>query len=90
MQILLSPLVLVLCILAMAMHFLPLLLPKCYRKIPRCVNICFHIVIYAVFLLRSIPLEEVAFFYLLSLLLYLFAALLEEKCLHAHNGEVEK
>ncbi len=91
MQILSHPLPLILCLFAMALHFLPPLLGGVWRGRMRYVNICLHIALYTVFLFASIPLGEVALFYLVSLLVYLCSVLLLEKSTHSSDEkEVEK
>ena len=91
MQILSNPLPLVLYVILLAAHFLPLLFFEKLGKILRYINIALHIVLFALLLWTSVPMEETALLYLLSLLTYLFSALAQERILHkTSEKEAEK
>ncbi len=91
MQILSQPLPLVLYVILLAAHFLPLLFSEKLGKILRYANITLHIILFALLLWTSVPMEETALLYLLSLLVYLGSALVDAK-FHpsAADREVEK
>ena len=79
MQILSNPLPLILFILFAALHFVPPLFASLFCKIIRYANICLHILLYFVFMLYRIPLDEVVLLFLVSLLLYVLSSSLFEK-----------
>lgn len=59
-----------------ALHFVSPVLPRLWESILKYANLFFHLVLYALLMLYSIPLDEAVLLYLFSLLLYLFSFLL--------------
>ena len=79
MQILAQPLPLAIYIAVTALHFVFSALPSSWGRILKCVNLFFHVALYALLMLCRIPLEEVVLLYLFSLLAYLLSCLLWQK-----------
>ena len=79
MQIFLNPLALALFLLLLALHPLSGILPTRLEKTAKYTNICLHIVLLFVLMLKKIPLNEVALLYLISLLFYLLSYLFRER-----------
>ena len=89
MQIFLNPLVLALFLLLLVLHPLSGILPARLEKTVKYTNVCLHIVLFFVLMLKKIPLDEVALLYLVSLLFYLISYLLWER-VHRLKGNAER
>ena len=79
MQILAQPLPLAMYIAVVAFHFVFSALPRPWDRALKFVNIFFHVALYALLMLRGIPLDEVVLLYLFSLLFYLLSFLLWQR-----------
>ncbi len=95
MQILSHPLPLILYLFFAALHFISPALPPLGEKILKYANLALHVMLYFVMMLYRIPLDEVVFLYLFSLLLYVLSALFWQrrrgagKCSEERDAERE-
>lgn len=76
MQIFFEALPLSVYIFLVALHFVSPALPRLGERILKYANLFFHVVLYALLMLYSIPLDEAVLLYLFSLLAYLLSFLL--------------
>ena len=74
-------------IVLVALHFVSPLLQGIGESILKYANLFFHVALFAILMLSSIPLDEVVLLYLVSLLLYLLSYLLWQKIRKKQGGE---